>query len=109
MSSRNPDKTSGTVAGLSAGVIRSRDALIRAAIEKHNKVPYVLIGRAVNVGVAMLVYAKDDENGVARRIRDVESRFTGCGPMWMGNKGAVGLRFRLLDTEDSTGPGETFT
>lgn len=97
------------VTGLSYNVIRSRDALIRAEIEKHNKVPYILVGKVVSVGVAMLVYAKDDERGIARRIRNVETEFSSFGPLWMGNKGAVGLRFRLLDENDSSAPGEIYT
>ena len=57
----------------------------------------------------MLVYAKDDERGIARRIRNVETEFSSFGPLWMGNKGAVGLRFRLLDENDSSAPGEIYT
>lgn len=97
------------VSGLSGPLIRSRDVLIRETIEKHTKAPYVLVGKIVNVGVALLVYAKDDENGAARRVRDVETTFTACGPLWLGNKGAVGLRFRVLDDTDTTAPGEIFT
>lgn len=63
----------------------------------------------MSVGVAMLVYAKDDEHSIARRIRDVETQFSSFGPMWMGNKGSVALRFRMLDEKDPTGPGELYT
>ena len=97
------------VSGVSGALLRSRDALIRETIEKHNKAPYVLVGKIVNVGVAMLVYARDDENGVARRVRDVETTFSSCGPLFLGNKGAVGLRFRVLDESDPAAPGEIFT
>ena len=61
------------------------------------------------MGVAMLVYAKDGEHGIARRIRNVETEFTTFGPLWLGNKGAVGLRFRLLDENDPSVPGEIYT
>lgn len=71
--------------------------------------PYALVGHTVSVGVAIMVYAKDDENSVARRVKDVETSTTSCGPMWMGNKGAVGLRFRLLEEKDPGAPGELFT
>jgi hypothetical protein len=64
-----------------------------------------LIAKEVNVGVALLVYGRDD--GVARRITDVQTQWTGCGPAWMGNKGAVGVRFRVPGDNDE--PGETFT
>ncbi|KAF9520582.1 hypothetical protein BS47DRAFT_1286984 [Hydnum rufescens UP504] len=98
--------------GLSAGVINSRDKLIRTAIEAHHNCPYVLVVSVVNVGVAMLIYAKDagedqQEGGVARRITDVETQWVGCGPSFMGNKGAVGVRFRLLGLNN--GPEELFT
>lgn len=94
------------VSGWSKPVVRSRDTLIRAEIEKHNKVPYALVGHTVSVGVAIMVYAKDT---VARRIKDVETETISCGPMWMGNKGAAGVRFRLLDEKDPSSPGEIFT
>ena len=97
------------VTGLSHSIIQSRDALIRAEIEKHNKIPYELVGKIVSVGVAMLVYAKNDEHGIAQRIRNVETEFTSLGPLWLGNKGAVGLRFRLLDESNPHSPGEIYT
>jgi transcriptional/translational regulatory protein YebC/TACO1 len=59
----------------------------------------------VNVGVALLVYALDD--GVSRQIRDVQTQWTGCGPAYMGNKGAVSVRFRV-QTKDG-GLGEIYT
>jgi hypothetical protein len=49
----------------------------------------------VNVGVALFVYGRDD--GIARQVADVQTQYTGCGPMYMGNKGAVGIRFRVGD------------
>jgi len=57
------------------------------------------------VGTALLVYARDE--GIARRVRDVETAWTGNGYCYMGNKGAVGVRFRV-EAEDG-GLGETFT
>ncbi len=59
----------------------------------------------VNVGVALLVYALDD--GVFHHIRDVQTQWTGCGPAYMGNKGAVGVRFRVQDKDG--GLGEVYT
>lgn len=59
----------------------------------------------VNAGVAILVFARDD--GLARQVRDVETTWTGCGPGYMGNKGAVGVRFRVAENEADA--GETFT
>lgn len=52
------------------------------------------------------MYARDEE--VGPRIRDVQTSWTGCGPAWMGNKGAVGVRFRLAGQSDED-IGETFT
>ena len=59
----------------------------------------------VNVGVALLVYALDD--GVSRQVRDVQTQWTGCGPAYMGNKGAVGVRFRVQTRDDDL--GEVYT
>lgn len=103
--------------GLSASILDTRDALIRSTIEEYAKASYVLLGQIVNVGVAMLVYAKDSSDnsndggsgGIARRVRDVETTFSACGSMWMGNKGAVGIRFRVMDDKDESSPGEIFT
>ncbi|KDQ17928.1 hypothetical protein BOTBODRAFT_63676 [Botryobasidium botryosum FD-172 SS1] len=95
--------------GLSGPVLASRDALIRAQIEVHaakkDGARYTLVGKVVNVGVALLVYARDD--GIGRRVCDVQTQWAGCGPLGMGNKGGVGVRFRVRD-EDG-GPGEVFT
>ncbi|KAF8485595.1 inositol polyphosphate phosphatase [Gautieria morchelliformis] len=93
--------------GLSRSVIRSRDALIRSQIEAHapNKERYTLVAREVFVGVALLVYAQD--SGIGRRVCDVQTIWTGCGPAWLGNKGAVGVRFRVRGQDG--GSGEVFT
>lgn len=95
------------VSGLSGSVIDNRNALIRSQIEAHapNKDSYSLIAKIVNVGVALLVYGRDE--GVARRTCDVETAWTGCGPAYMGNKGAVGVRFRVSGPEGTS--GETYT
>jgi hypothetical protein len=89
------------VAGLSKPVIESRDKHILSQIESHapNKEKYSLIAKVVNVGVALLVYGRDD--GIARHVTEVQTQWTGCGIMYMGNKGAVGVRFRA--------DGEVFT
>lgn len=95
------------MAGLSRPVIENRNSLILSQIEEHapNKERYSLLAKVVNVGVALLVYAKD--TGVARKVRDVQTKWTGCGPGWMGNKGAVGVRFTVEGEQG--GPGEIFT
>jgi hypothetical protein len=66
---------------------------ILSQIEAHapNKERYSLIAKVVNVGVALLIYGLDD--GIARKVTDVRTQWIGCGPMYMGNKGAVGVRF----------------
>ncbi|KIL69877.1 hypothetical protein M378DRAFT_157119 [Amanita muscaria Koide BX008] len=94
-------------AGLSSSVIDNRNVHILSQIEAHapNGERYSLIAKEVNVGVALLVYGRDD--GVARRATDVQNRWTGCGPAWMGNKGAVGIRFRVPGENGEF--GETFT
>lgn len=80
--------------------------MIRSQIEAHakDKATYSLVGKVCNVGVALLVYAKDE--GVAKNICEVQTQWTGCGPGYMGNKGAVAVRFRSKPDE---GPGEVFT
>lgn len=96
-----------TVAGLSKSVIENRNALILSQIESHapNTEKYTLIAKVVNVGVALLVYGRDD--GVARRVCDVQTQWTGCGPAYLGNKGAVGVRFRAAGKDG--GVGEVYT
>ncbi|KAI0949965.1 hypothetical protein AcV7_008583 [Taiwanofungus camphoratus] len=95
------------LSGLSSPIIESRNALILSQIEAHspNKERYSLIAKVVNVGVALLVYGRDE--GVARRVYDVQTQWTGCGPAYMGNKGAVGVRFRV--SGEGGGAGETYT
>ncbi|PCH37835.1 skeletal muscle/kidney enriched inositol 5-phosphatase [Wolfiporia cocos MD-104 SS10] len=95
------------LSGLAGPVIESRNALILSQIEAlaPNKERYSLIAKVVNVGVALLVYGRDD--GVARRVCDVQTQWTGCGPAYMGNKGAVGVRFRVSDADG--GAGEVYT
>lgn len=100
-----------SVTGLSKGVVATRDELLRSQIEKHNSVggepvAYTLVAKAVNVGVALLVYARDV--GVGQRICDVQTAWTGFGPGWMGNKGAVGVRFRV-GSDLGTEGGEVMT
>lgn len=96
------------VAGLSKSVIEDRNALILSQIEAHapNKEKYSLIAKVVNVGVALLVYGRDD--GVARRVCDVQTQWTGCGPAYLGNKGAVGVRFRVAGKEGEVGEVYTY-
>lgn len=96
------------MSGLSRNVIESRDALIRSQIETHapNKDRYLLVAKVVNVGVALLVYVRDESVGT--RVCDVQTQWTGCGPGWMGNKGAVGVRFRISG-QGADSAGETFT
>lgn len=95
------------LSGFSRSVIENRNALILSQIEAHapDKGRYSLVAKVVNVGVALLVYAKD--TGIARRVTDVQTSWTGCGPAYMGNKGAVGVRFRVQDVD--AGVGEVYT
>lgn len=60
----------------------------------------------MNVGVALLVYALDE--GVGRRIESVETSWTGFGPLWIGNKAAVGVRF-TVKAERKEDSDEIFT
>jgi hypothetical protein len=84
-----------SVAGHSKSVVESRAVHILSQIEAHapNKERYSLIAKVANVGVALLIYGLDD--GIARNVAEVQTQYTGCGPMYMGNKGAVGVRFRV--------------
>ncbi|KAH9483968.1 Type II inositol 1,4,5-trisphosphate 5-phosphatase [Psilocybe cubensis] len=95
------------LSGFSKAVINDRDTLILSQIETHapNKESYSLIAKVVNVGVALLVYGRDD--GIARKVSNVHTSWTGCGPAYMGNKGAVGVRFRVAGPDGTA--GETYT
>ncbi|KAI6045700.1 inositol polyphosphate phosphatase [Pisolithus marmoratus] len=95
------------LAGLSDAVVKERDVHIRTQIEAHapNQESYSLVAKVVNVGVALLVYAKDGT--VARHVCDIQTQWTGCGPAYMGNKGAVGVRFRVSNRGSKA--GEVFT
>lgn len=96
------------MAGFTHKIFQAHDELVRSQIEAHapKGERYTLVARVVNVGVALLVYVRDEQ--LSQRIRDVQTQWTGCGPGWMGNKGAVGVRFRLEETEGK-GVGEIFT
>ncbi|KAG8971483.1 hypothetical protein FRC05_011056 [Tulasnella sp. 425] len=92
--------------GQSRHVVDSRNQLILKEVQAHGEGDYTLVARSVNVGVALLVYARDE--GIGRRITDVQTSWTGCGPLWMGNKGAVAVRFRVKAKEEGEAD-EVFT
>ncbi|KAK7467277.1 hypothetical protein VKT23_004335 [Stygiomarasmius scandens] len=96
------------LSGLSKPVIDERADHILTQIETHapGKEKYTLLAKIVNAGVALLVYGRDDN--VGRRACDVQTTWTGCGALgYMGNKGAVGVRFRIPGSEGDI--GETYT
>ncbi|KAI0256666.1 inositol polyphosphate phosphatase [Lactifluus subvellereus] len=95
------------LAGISRKVIQDRNTLILSQLEAHapNGERYSLVAEVVNVGVGLLVYALDD--GISRHVRDVQTQSTSCGLFYMGNKGAVGVRFRVQTKDNS--PGEVYT
>ncbi|KAE9409489.1 DNase I-like protein [Gymnopus androsaceus JB14] len=95
------------LSGASKSVIDQRCSHILSQIEAHSpqKEKYTLLAKIVNAGVALILYARDD--GIARKVCDVQTSWTGCGPLYMGNKGAVGVRFRV--SENETDLGETYT
>lgn len=66
-----------SVAGLSSPVMKDRAGHIQAQIEANSpdKEKFSLIARVDNVGVALLVYAKDE--GISRNISDVQTAWTG--------------------------------
>jgi len=100
------------LAGFSGTVLSTRDALIRETLEKNLSLgssepqKYSLVAKYARVGIALLVYAREET--VAGRVQDVQIRGVGCGQLGMGNKGAVGVRFKL-SSEDGRGEGEIFT
>ncbi|KAK0483718.1 Endonuclease/exonuclease/phosphatase [Armillaria novae-zelandiae] len=96
------------LSGFSKSVINDRNAHILSQLEAHtpNKERYALIAKVVNAGVALLVYGRDD--GIAKTVCDVQTSWTGCGPLYMGNKGAVGVRFRAPGEDGSVGEVYTF-
>jgi hypothetical protein len=94
------------VSGFSASVIENRNVHILSQINTiaPNGGSYALVAKVVNAGIALLVYVLD--SGVGRKVRDVHTQWVGCGPVSMGNKGAVGVRFRVAEKDE---PGEIFT
>ncbi|KAJ8079133.1 hypothetical protein PM082_013421 [Marasmius tenuissimus] len=92
---------------INVSTFNDRDSHVRNQIEENapNKEKFSTVAKVVNAGVALLVYARDD--GIGRKVCDVQTAWTGSGPGYMGNKGAVGIRFRIPD-EDG-GVGETYT
>ena len=92
--------------GLSRGIVDSRNALILKEIQAHTGTEYSLVARAVYAGVALLVYANDD--GIAKRIDTVQTSWTGFGPIYMGNKSAAAIRFRVRASSSDVSD-ETFT
>jgi hypothetical protein len=112
-----------TVAGLSKQVMRTRIELIQSELEKHNGgAQYALVASVVNVGVALLLFARKNsstsdsgdtvgtDDGIADRITDVQTQWTGCGPCFLGNKGAVGVRLVLRPRSGSASTEEeTYT
>ncbi|THH14853.1 hypothetical protein EW146_g5539 [Bondarzewia mesenterica] len=74
------------LSGLSKSVVEERNALILSQIETHahNKEKYSLVAKS-------------------RELRDVQTQWTGCGPAYMGNKGAVGVRFRAEGEDGGLG------
>ncbi|KAJ6497029.1 Endonuclease/exonuclease/phosphatase [Mycena vitilis] len=95
------------LSGLSNKVVDARCAHILAQLEENSlkNEAYALVAKVVNGGVALLVFARDAS--AARKACDVHTSWTGSGPGYMSNKGAVGVRFRVPSEEG--GPGETFT
>ena len=93
--------------GMSKAVMTTRDELILSQIEKNapNGERYVLVAKIVYVGCALLVYARDDT--VGRRLSNVQTQWTGFGPLYMGNKSAVGVRFTVKGGEGAA--DEVFT
>ena len=54
---------------------------------------YTLVSKTIHGGMAVLVYTRDET--VTSRVNDVRVAAVGCGPLFMGNKGAVGVRMVL--------------
>jgi hypothetical protein len=97
------------VIGWADPALNKWDELVRAELEAHAPgTRYTLLAKPVNVNVALLVYARDE--GIARRVTDLTTAWTGCGlGGWMGNKGAVGVRFRVSPAKVDGGASEVFT
>ncbi|KAF8587380.1 DNase I-like protein [Ramaria rubella] len=85
--------------GLSKSVIKNRDDLIRSQVERHspNKERYTLVAREVLAGVSVTY----NPIGPVADLHGLWALVLG------GNKGAVGIRFRVR-AEDG-GAGEIFT
>ncbi|RIB17121.1 Endonuclease/exonuclease/phosphatase [Gigaspora rosea] len=65
-------------------------SLIEKAIFVNTKESYTALVKSNFVGLALFVYVRD--KSVTRRILNVEIAKCGVGPLWIGNKGGVGVR-----------------
>jgi len=63
-----------------------------ASTTKEDLPEYILVRKVVMGAIALFVYA---EESLASQIKDVCESSVGCGPLFMSNKGAVGVRFGL--------------
>lgn len=90
--------------GIGAAQLSSYDDSVREEIESHagrfSKSPagYTLVEKVVSGNCAILVYINDT---LVQHVSDVLIANVGCGPLYMFNKGAVGVRFTLSSTQES--------
>ena len=92
--------------GLSQTVLDAHDNIIANCIDHATgrAEKYTLVSKTIHGGMALLVYTRDAT--VTKRVADVRVAAAGCGPLFMANKGAVGVRLSL-SRED--GDDEAFT
>ncbi|KAK9894668.1 DNase I-like protein [Cystobasidium minutum MCA 4210] len=93
---------SAALAGYTASHLDKFESKIRNALDSQTNedgtdLSYTLMGRRSIGALALLVFVKDQ---LSRSIQDISTAVVGCGPLFMSNKGAVGLRFRLEDTRE---------
>ena len=97
----SPVKCSPPVAGLSKSVIENRNSIL-SQIETNapNDEKYSLVAKVVHFGVALLVYVWDERFA---RVEDVQTAGSGCEHAYLGNKGVLSVRFRLVGEDGRLG------
>ncbi|KAK4053691.1 hypothetical protein OIV83_001347 [Microbotryomycetes sp. JL201] len=84
--------------GLSKATLDAHDFQLTAALSQHYSTPYVVLAKKCLGAIALLVYVRQDKLANVRDVRVASAAF-GIANL-MGNKGAVGVRIVVNDSDD---------
>lgn len=87
--------------GVDRRQMNDKATILGAAIQKGTGEAYTVVSQVKLVGVAMFLYARDATCTSA--IRNVRFTTTSFGPLFLGNKGAVGVQMEIKTSKGSTG------